>query len=182
MAWNYIKNMNGLSFGKAFDILRELEAREHNKYGMRLTHWRNDVIVKIQTPDDNSKMTAPYLYVDSRYGRVPWKETMIELFADNWCVVSIVDSDKDSNVNKEMTASEYDSYKDVCSDNCTKKCLNECAKNNTVVENENYLKPGNVRKMVIFASNNVNPRVKKRIVNINSIDELVHKMLSEDDE
>lgn len=181
MAWNYIKGMNGLSFGKAFDTLRELEAKDHNKYGMRLTHWQNDVIVKIQSPDDHSKMTAPYLYVDSRYGRVPWKETMIELFADNWCVVSIVDSDKDRDINKEMTASKYDNHKDVCSDNCVKKCLNECAKSNTVVENEDYLKPGNVRKMVIVASNNAIPR-KKRIVNINSIDELIHKMLSEDDE
>ena len=32
-------------------------------------------------------MTAPYLYVESRFGRVPWKETMIELFAENWEVV-----------------------------------------------------------------------------------------------
>jgi septation ring formation regulator EzrA len=86
-----------------------------------------------------------------------------------------------SNINKEMTASKYDN-KDVCSDNCAKKCLNECAKSNAVVENEDYLKPGNVRKMVIFASNNAIPRAKKRIVNINSIDELIHKMLSEDDE
>ncbi|EOQ01307.1 hypothetical protein IKC_06264 [Bacillus cereus VD184] len=32
-------------------------------------------------------MTAPYLYVESRFGRVPWKETNIELFAENWEVV-----------------------------------------------------------------------------------------------
>lgn len=32
-------------------------------------------------------MTAPYLYVESRFGRVPWKETMIELFAESWEVV-----------------------------------------------------------------------------------------------
>ena len=34
-------------------------------------------------------MTAPYLYVESRFGRVPWKETMIELFSIEWTVVEI---------------------------------------------------------------------------------------------
>jgi len=32
-------------------------------------------------------MTAPYLYVESRFGMVPWKETMIELFSDAWEVL-----------------------------------------------------------------------------------------------
>lgn len=35
----------------------------------------------------HEQMTAPFLYVESRFGRVPWKETMIELFAENWIVV-----------------------------------------------------------------------------------------------
>jgi hypothetical protein len=52
--------------------------------GMRLSQWSNDVVIKAQYPDENSKMTAPYLYVESRFGRVPWKETMIELFSDKW--------------------------------------------------------------------------------------------------
>jgi hypothetical protein len=32
-------------------------------------------------------MTAPYLYVQSRFGKVPWRETMIELFSEEWEVV-----------------------------------------------------------------------------------------------
>lgn len=32
-------------------------------------------------------MTAPYLYVESRFGCVPWKETMIELLSEEWEVV-----------------------------------------------------------------------------------------------
>ena len=40
-------------------------------------------------PDENSKMTAPYLYVESRFGRVPWKETMIEMFSKKWQLVDI---------------------------------------------------------------------------------------------
>ena len=54
---------------------------------MRLPQWSKDVVIKAQFPDKNSKMTAPYLYVESRYGRVPWKETMIELFSEEWEVI-----------------------------------------------------------------------------------------------
>ena len=54
---------------------------------MRLPNWRGDVIIRVQVPDEHSKMTAPYLYVESRFGKVPWKETMIELFSDKWEVV-----------------------------------------------------------------------------------------------
>ena len=55
--------------------------------GMRLPHWKSDVIIKAQFPDENSEMMAPYLYVESRYGKVPWKETFIELFSKEWEIV-----------------------------------------------------------------------------------------------
>jgi len=68
-----------MSFGMAFDYIRMVQGR-----GMRLPQWKPDVVIKVQTPDSNSKMTAPYLYVESRFGKVPWKETMIELFSNEW--------------------------------------------------------------------------------------------------
>ena len=55
--------------------------------GMRLPHWKEDAVVRAQYSDEYSKMTAPYLYVESSIGRVPWKETMIELFSEEWTVV-----------------------------------------------------------------------------------------------
>lgn len=55
--------------------------------GMRLPSWSDDVVIRQQLPDKDSKMTAPYLYVESRFGRVPWKETFIELFSMDWLVV-----------------------------------------------------------------------------------------------
>lgn len=67
-------------FGEAFEQVKKGR-------GMRLPHWQLDVIIKAQYPDEHSKMTAPYLYVESRFGRVPWKETVIELFSENWEVV-----------------------------------------------------------------------------------------------
>lgn len=86
----YNMRYTNLSFGKAFDTIR----MDTENLGMRLPSWKEDVIVRVQMPDANSKMTAPYLYVESRFGRVPWKETMIELFSKEWGVVEIIDSKK----------------------------------------------------------------------------------------
>ena len=69
-----------MNFGQAFETVKKGQ-------GMRLPQWNNDVVIKAQFPDEHSKMTAPYLYVESRFGCVPWKETNIELFSDDWEVV-----------------------------------------------------------------------------------------------
>lgn len=74
-----------LSFGRALDSVQN----NPDTRGMRLPSWKEDVIIKCQMPDENSKMTAPYLYVESRFGRVPWKETMIEMFSKEWQLVDI---------------------------------------------------------------------------------------------
>lgn len=72
-----------MTFGRAFDLIN----RKTVNLGMRLPNWQHDVIIRVQFPDEHSKMTAPYLYVESRFGKVPWKETMIELFSDKWEIV-----------------------------------------------------------------------------------------------
>jgi hypothetical protein len=77
----YRKNGN-LSFDMALDMLKKKLFS-----GMRLPQWKPDVVIKIQWPDEHSKMTAPYLYVESRFGKIPWKETMIELFSEKWELV-----------------------------------------------------------------------------------------------
>lgn len=69
-----------MKFSEAFE-----EAQKGK--GMRMRQWNDDVVVRVQFPDEYSKMTAPYLYVDSRFGRVPWISTNIELFSDNWEVI-----------------------------------------------------------------------------------------------
>ena len=69
-----------MNFGQAFEAVKKGQ-------GMRLPQWSNDVVIKAQFPDEHSKMTAPYLYVESQFGCVPWRETNIELFSDDWEVV-----------------------------------------------------------------------------------------------
>lgn len=131
---------SNLSFGRALDSVQDNPTTR----GMRLPSWKEDVIIKCQIPDENSKMTAPYLYVESRFGRVPWKETMIEMFSKKWQLVDISKNDEvkiekvnkihkiceqdkiinektlketDNKVNKEYTNSKCD-----CSKDCKKKC------------------------------------------------------------
>lgn len=74
------KEEKKMNFGKALEEVKKGK-------GMRLPIWKEDVIIRAQYPDEHSKMTAPYLYVESRFGCVPWKETMIELFSEDWQVV-----------------------------------------------------------------------------------------------
>lgn len=74
------RETSGLTFGLALEAMKQGKA-------VRLPSWKEDVSIKAQFPDEHSKMTAPYLYVESRFGCVPWKETMIELFSDDWIIV-----------------------------------------------------------------------------------------------
>lgn len=69
---------------KSFNVV--LAALKVGK-GARLPHWLPDSVVRAQFPEEGQKMTAPYLYVSSRFGCVPWRETEIELFAENWEIV-----------------------------------------------------------------------------------------------
>ena len=69
-----------MNFGEAVEQVKKGK-------GMRLPAWSPDVVILAQYPDEHSKMTAPYLYVESRLGRVPWKETMIEMFSEDWEIV-----------------------------------------------------------------------------------------------
>lgn len=77
---NNLCNNSGRSFS---DALHALKCGK----GARLPKWSPDVVIRAQFPDERSKMTAPYLYVESRFGRVPWKETFIELFSEEWEIV-----------------------------------------------------------------------------------------------
>ena len=69
-----------MSFGDALKLVKR-------GMGMRLPQWKEDVVIRAQFPGEHSKMTAPYLYVESRFGRVPWRETGVELFSEEWEVV-----------------------------------------------------------------------------------------------
>lgn len=64
---------------------------------VRLVQWYPDVKITCHFPDEYSKMSVPYLYIESRFGLVPWLPTQIELFSPDWKVVGIDDVDDDWN-------------------------------------------------------------------------------------
>jgi hypothetical protein len=76
---NAYRKLDGLTFGLGLEAM---------KMGLkiRLPYWAEDVFLSIQSPDAHSKMTAPYIYVTSRFGLVPWVATQIEIFSEKWQV------------------------------------------------------------------------------------------------
>ena len=75
------KSNKGLMFAEALKLITDPNKSDMI---MRLPNWQPDVFIKTQWPDKNSKMTHPYLYVTSRFGCVPWKETVPEMFKCSW--------------------------------------------------------------------------------------------------
>lgn len=64
------------------------DALQQLKMGFRLARpsWNgSNQYVKMQVPDDNSKMGLPYLYLRNVQGLfVPWVPSMGDLFAEDW--------------------------------------------------------------------------------------------------
>lgn len=61
------------------------------KQGQKLsrTGWNGKGLwISMQTPDANSKMGLPYLYISTVDGRlVPWIASQADVFAEDWSVV-----------------------------------------------------------------------------------------------
>jgi len=68
-----------LSFGDALDLLRS-----GNKVARRNWNGKNQFL-ELQTPDDNSKMSVPYIYITTvESKRVPWVGSQTDLLAYDW--------------------------------------------------------------------------------------------------
>ena len=58
-----------------------------------MPQWKEDVKIKAQFPDEHSKMTHPYTYVESRFGNCPHKTTVVEEWAKklaNWLLKGLL--------------------------------------------------------------------------------------------
>lgn len=78
----YNASTGEMDFGMALDSLnagRKVARTGWNGKGM----W-----IKLQRPDDNSKMSRPYLYMRTVNGDlVPWVASQSDLLADDWVEV-----------------------------------------------------------------------------------------------
>ena len=77
----------GMGFGHALEAMKK---------GLKVARaeWHTDgMYLQVQMPDENSKMTSPYLFLtvehDGTAGcwRFPWNPTSVDLFADDWKAV-----------------------------------------------------------------------------------------------
>lgn len=71
--------MTGTTFSQALD---------HAKLGGAIsrTGWNGKgLLVKAQFPDEHSKMTLPYLYIEYPDGkRCPWLASQTDIMAEDW--------------------------------------------------------------------------------------------------
>lgn len=70
-------------FGKALEVLRSggsVARRDWNGPDQRIT---------LQSPDEHSKMTRPYLYITTKRGdRIPWLASQTDILMDDWYAVA----------------------------------------------------------------------------------------------
>lgn len=135
--YNVIENC--LSFGQALDRLieRENDDKDTNEYGIRIRTWLEGIVIRIQTPDANSKMSKRYLYKNHEGKNIPWVPNNEFIFNNFWEVVKFVkNKDVIPDTNKKtidkMTTSMYDNKNceawfknpDIQKefDNCRRKC------------------------------------------------------------
>ena len=80
-----------MDFGKALDALKQ---------GKRVARrgWNGKgIFIELQRPDEHSKMTHPYIYIDTTglqtdnpdapKDRVPWLASQTDMLAEDWIIV-----------------------------------------------------------------------------------------------
>lgn len=76
------RRQHPLSFSLALDALKDgLKIARHGWNG-------KGQFLELQIPDENSKMTLPYIYITTVKGeRVPWLAAQTDLLSYDWCIV-----------------------------------------------------------------------------------------------
>lgn len=87
----HIKTSGNLSFGDAIIYLKQ---------GKKLARsgWNGKgIFIELQVPDKNSKMTHPYIFIDTTglettnekapKSRVPWLASQTDMLSDDWCIL-----------------------------------------------------------------------------------------------
>ncbi len=80
-----------MNFGKAIELLKK-------GYKVARKGWNGKgIFIELQVPDEHSKMTQPYIYIDTLglqttnpnapKGRVPWLASQTDMLAEDWEVL-----------------------------------------------------------------------------------------------
>lgn len=81
-----------MNFGQALQ-----ELKQGNK-AARLGWNGKGIFIELQVPDENSKMTSPYIFIDTTglqtnnemapKSRVPWLASQTDMLAEDWEIVA----------------------------------------------------------------------------------------------
>ena len=85
------REVNGMSFGLAIEALKK-------GYKVARSGWNGKgIFIELQVPDINSKMTSPYIFIDTTgletnnpnapKSRVPWLASQTDMLADDWQII-----------------------------------------------------------------------------------------------
>lgn len=85
----------GMTFGDALEAMKNGEK-------MRRLGWNGKGIhIEIQKPDEHSKMTSPYIFIDTTglqtnnpdapKSRVPWFASQTDMLAEDWVIAGGTD-------------------------------------------------------------------------------------------
>ena len=85
------RRIDNLTFGLAVEALKE---------GARVARkgWNGEgIFIELQTPDEHSKMTSPYIYIDTTglqtnnqdapKSKVPWLASQTDMLAEDWVII-----------------------------------------------------------------------------------------------
>ena len=89
--WNITIKLNFMNFGQALEDL---------KLGSKVARmgWNGKgIFIELQVPDEHSKMTSPYIFIDTTglqtenpdapKSRVPWLASQTDMLAEDWVIV-----------------------------------------------------------------------------------------------
>jgi hypothetical protein len=112
----YMEKSSYITFSTVLEMMKKY--RQHN-LRFRRTGWNGkDMYITLQCPDENSKMTQPYIYMKTADDNlVPWVASQTDLLAEDWEQLpenydEINDDDtinwKESNVKESITDTSND--------------------------------------------------------------------------
>lgn len=80
-----------MNFGEAIEALKEGERLQRKGWNGK------GIFIELQNPDENSKMTSPYIYIDTTglqtdnesapKNLVPWLASQTDMLAEDWQVL-----------------------------------------------------------------------------------------------
>ena len=91
---------------------------------LRSMDWnRKDMFIELQTPDENSKMTYPYIFLNipdgkGGFDKVPWIASQSDLLGENWDLYEeVVKGEASTEMSKKPVPADEEDQSDNQNDN-----------------------------------------------------------------